>query len=116
MRSNKESGPRTEGTAPQPRFANPAGHWERMALTPAAPVWVRLDAVLVRDPGAARRVNGSGVEFAGEVRGQLTHWVPTVDGFWMGRVDYTLRYADGRALLQVRDQLVPGYALRPRMV
>lgn len=53
-------------------------------------------------------------QFQAETAGTLTHWIPTVDGDWLGRVTYTLRYVDGREPLQLRDQLVPAYALRPR--
>lgn len=50
----------------------------------------------------------------GERPGLLTHWIPTYSGEWLGRVTYSITYADGRAPLQLTDQLVPGYALRPR--
>lgn len=106
--------PRTEGTQPELRFPNAAGHYYRTATYPPRPVWVRLDAILIRDPGLPPHVNGAGVEMRGERPGTLTHWVPTVDGHWLGRVSYTVNYADGRPPLHVRDQLVPAYALRPR--
>ncbi|MFC3961759.1 hypothetical protein [Nocardia jiangsuensis] len=106
--------PRTEGTVPELRFPSATGHYYRTATYPPRPVWVRLDAILIRDPGTPKHVNGAGVEMNGECAGTLTHWVPTVDGFWLGRVSYTVRYADGRPPLHVRDQLVPAYALRPR--
>lgn len=111
-----DGGPRTEGTAPALRFPDATGHWYRIAVEPASPVWVRLDAILMRDPGEPRRTNGAGVELTGETRGELTHWIPTVDGFWLGLVSYALRYADGRPSLRAADQLVPAYALRPRTV
>ncbi|MFI6870878.1 hypothetical protein [Nocardia sp. NPDC050406] len=106
--------PRTEGSGPQLAHPDAAGHYYRAATYPPRPVWVRLDAILVRDPGKPRHVNGAGVHMTGERPGTLTHWVPTLDGEWLGRVTYSLQYADGRPDLHVRDQLVPAYALRPR--
>lgn len=99
---------RTEGTEPRVIDRNHG------LTTGARPVWVRLDAIYVRDPGRPRHINGSGVLMEGEVQGRLTHWVPTVDGGWLGRVSYPVQYADGRKPLWMHDQLVPEYALRPR--
>ncbi|MBF6341246.1 hypothetical protein IU450_36005 [Nocardia abscessus] len=31
-----------------------------------------------------RHANGAGVEMRGETVGMLTHWIPTVDGDWLG--------------------------------
>ncbi|MGV9336649.1 hypothetical protein [Nocardia sp. NPDC003726] len=95
-------------------FPSATGYHYRPDAYPPRPVWVRLDALLLRDPEMPRHANGAGVEMRGETAGTLTHWIPTVDGDWLGRVTYTLRYADGRAPLQMRDQLVPTYALRLR--
>lgn len=95
-------------------FPSATGYHYRPGTYPPRPVWVRLDAILLRDPEMPRHANGAGVEMHGEVAGTLTHWIPTVDGDWIGRVSYTVCYADGRAPLQMRDQLVPAYALRPR--
>ncbi|WP_280264653.1 hypothetical protein [Nocardia wallacei] len=106
--------PRTEGTAPRLLCPDGGGHYHRTLTESATPVWVRLDAVCVRDPGTLRRVNGSGVDMTGERPGLLTHWVPAESGEWLGRVTYSVPYADGRPPLQLRDQLVPAYALRPR--
>ncbi|MEU5407421.1 hypothetical protein [Nocardia asteroides] len=75
---------------------------------------MRLDAVAIRDPGMPRHVNGAGVTMTGERPGLLTHWVPTYAGDWLGRVTYSIAYADGRPPLELTDQLVPAYALRPR--
>ena len=98
---------RTEGT--QPAVINQWGHEESPRR-----VWVRLDAVLLREPGMPSHINGAGLDMTGEVAGLLTHWVPTVKGDWMGRVNFAIHYADGRPDFEVRDQLVPAYALRPR--
>ncbi|MGW5142712.1 hypothetical protein ACWEPH_26945 [Nocardia beijingensis] len=95
-------------------FPSATGYHYRPCTYPPRPVWVRLDALLVRDLQMPRHANGAGVEMRGETAGTLTHWIPTVDGDWLGRVTYTLRYADGRGPLKMCDQLVPAYALRPR--
>ncbi|GAA5072547.1 MULTISPECIES: hypothetical protein [Nocardia] len=106
--------PRTEGTEPELTYPNALGHYYRTATYPPKPVWVRLDAIVIRDPGTPKHTNGAGVIMHGERPGTLTHWVPTVAGDWLGRVTFSVQYADGRPDLLVRDQLVPAYALRPR--
>ncbi len=106
--------PRTEGTEPQLQYPNETGYYYRVLVQPPKPVWVRLDAILIRDPGAPAHVNGSGLDMTGERPGTLTHWVPSFSGDWLGRVNFSVCYADGRAPLHLTDQLVPAYALRPR--
>ena len=106
--------PRTEGTEPRLLHPDGTGHYQRGVTEPPKEVWVRLDCLAIRDPGTPRHVNGSGVTMTGERPGLLTHWVPTVAGDWMGRVSYSVPYADGRPPLHLSDQLVPAYALRPR--
>ncbi|RBO85176.1 hypothetical protein DFR74_11524 [Nocardia puris] len=109
------SAPRTEGTEPELLYPDATGHFARTVVQAPRPVWVRLDAVLIRDPGAPCHVNGAGLDMRGERPGWLSHWVPSVDGWWMGRVTYSIAYADGRRdPLVLADQLVPAYALRPR--
>lgn len=106
--------PRTEGTEPQLQYPNEAGYYYRVLVQPPKPVWVRLDAILIRDPGTPRHVNGAGLDMTGERPGTLTHWVPSFSGEWLGRVNFSVCYADGRTPLHLTDQLVPAYALRPR--
>lgn len=106
--------PRTEGTEPQLVYPGKPGHSAETVFRHPRPVWVRLDSIAVRDPDTPRHVNGSGLDMTGEVPGLLTHWVPTYNGDWLARVNYQVPYADGRAPLRLNDQLVPGYALRPR--
>ncbi len=102
--------PRTEGTEPEVLDV-------RWGLkTPAKPVWIRLDAIYIRDPGTPIHVNGAGLDLRGEVPGLLTHWVPECRGGWAARCNFSVPYADQRPPLMLRDQLVPGYALRPRAV
>ncbi|MFI8977482.1 hypothetical protein ACIGO9_31700 [Nocardia asteroides] len=106
---------RTEGTEPELLYPDATGHFARTAVRAPRPVWVRLDAVLIRDPGTPCHVNGAGLDMRGERPGWLSHWVPSVDGWWMGRVTYSIAYADGRRVpLTLTDQLIPAYALRPR--
>ncbi|WP_280222071.1 hypothetical protein [Nocardia neocaledoniensis] len=105
---------RTEGTFPRPLYPQAQGHFARTVVESPKPVWVRLDAIVIRDPGTPRHVNGAGLDMTGERPGLLTHWVPTYAGEWLGRVTYSVAYADGRPDLQLTDQLVPAYALRPR--
>jgi hypothetical protein len=79
------------------------------------PVWVQLDRVFVRDPDATRHVVGDGLDMSGTVPGLLHGWFQTVDGDWLGVVNYAIPYADGRRdNVRLSDQLVSAYALRPR--
>ena len=119
MRSNTGDGesadvPRTEGTEPQLRFPGEGGYYQQLVTEPASSVWVRLDCLCVRDPGTPRRTNVSGLDMTGERPGRLTHWVPAESGDWLARVNFSILYADDRPPLHLTDQLVPGYALRPR--
>ncbi|MGV9676380.1 hypothetical protein ACWDSJ_13955 [Nocardia sp. NPDC003482] len=108
--------PRTEGTAPRPRYPDGLGYYHRTLTEDPSPVWVRLDALCLRDPGTPRHVNGAGVDMTGERPGRLTHWIPAESGEWMGLVSYSIAYGDGRPPLHLTGQLVPAYALRPRAV
>jgi hypothetical protein len=54
-------------------------------------VWVRLDAIAIRDPGTPKHTNGAGVIMQGERPGMLTHWVPTVAGDWLGKVTFSVQ-------------------------
>ncbi|MEV0357083.1 hypothetical protein AB0H71_13580 [Nocardia sp. NPDC050697] len=87
---------------------------------PPTPVWVNLDHLFPRFPDMPRHPNGAGVEFSGVVPGVLFRRIPAVTGEWMGLVDYTVPYADGRPPLEMRQQLVPfdrdgeHWILRPR--
>lgn len=106
--------PRTEGTAP--RLLNPdgAGHYHRTVTGPPTEMWVRLEALCVRDPGTPVRTNGAGLDMTGERLARVTHWIPVASGDWCGVASFSIPYADGRPPLRMRDQLVPAYALRPR--
>lgn len=92
----------------------PAGpvHGERRELTP---VWVVLDALCIRVPGAPSHVVVDGLNMTGQVPGLLRTWHKTVKGDWLGVVNFAIPYADEyRGKLHLSDQLVPAYALRPR--
>ncbi len=114
MCANGEGVPRTEGTEPQLVDPEGGGHYHRTLMEAPTEVWVRLDALLPRDPGTPRRTNGAGLDMTGERPGRLTHWIPAENGDWLARVSFSVPYADGRPPLHLRDQLVPAYALRPR--
>ena len=102
------SGERVEGWTP-------AVTNEKWGLTEdVIPVWVRLDAICVRNPGLPIRQNAAGVDMTGEVAGMLQRWIPTGKGDWLGLVHYSVRYVDQRRPLELRNQLVPAYALRKR--
>lgn len=85
---------------------------EERTLTP---VWVVLDALCLREPGAPGRVVIDGLDMTGHVRGLLSAWHTTAQGDWLGLVNFSIPYADEhRGKLRLFDQLVPAYALRPR--
>ncbi|KAA2252359.1 hypothetical protein F0L68_35485 [Solihabitans fulvus] len=98
--------------SPYTRWTGDNLHGKSKVLTA---VWVHLDAIYVRVPGAPSHVIDTGLDMTGEVPGRLHGWFPTVKGDWLGVVDFEVPYADGRrAKLHVTDQLVPAYALRRR--
>lgn len=85
-------------------------HGRRPVLTS---VWVRLDRLFARDPGAPRHVIPTGLDLTGEVKGRLHGHFPSVEGDWLGVVNYEISYADGRPeKLYLVDQLVPFNVLR----
>lgn len=98
--------------APAPaiaRFAAPAEPPQ------ARPVWVLLDKLCVHDPELARTVV-DGLDLTGRAKGFLLGWRRSSRGDWLGVVNYEVRYADGReATVWWREQLVPAYALQPRL-
>ncbi|PFX04274.1 hypothetical protein CJ469_02152 [Nocardia farcinica] len=86
MRSRPETG-HVEGW--EPAVTNDLwGHRERPKL-----VWVRLDAIMVRNPGLPIRNNTAGIDMSGEVPGLLHGWIPTAKGDWMGLVNFDVHYA-----------------------
>lgn len=85
-------------------------HGRRPVLTGVS---VRLDQLFARLPGAARHVIPVGLDLTGEVRGRLHGRFPSVEGDWLGVVNYEISYADGRReKLYLADQLVPFHVLR----
>lgn len=46
--------------------------------------------------------------------GLITRWWQTKDGHWVASVNFDLQFADVGQILELRDQLMPDYALRPR--
>ncbi|MGI5506445.1 hypothetical protein [Lentzea sp. CA-135723] len=77
-------------------------------------VSVSLDRLFPRHPGAERHVIATGLDLTGEAKGRLHGRFPSIEGDWLGVVNYEIRYADGRReQLYLVDQLVPFHALRP---
>jgi len=98
--------------SPYTRFTGDDDHGRVPVITP---VWVRLDAIYLRVPGAPTHTVATGLDMTGEVPGRLTGWFSTAKGDWLGVVDFEIPYADPRRTkLEVVDQLVPAYALRRR--
>jgi hypothetical protein len=65
--------------------------------------------------GASVQVVAEGLDLTGSVPGLLSGWFRTVQGDWLGVVNFEIPYADGRPnRVRLADQLVPGHALRPR--
>ena len=57
----------------------------------------------------------TGLDLTGKVEGRLHGRFPSVEGDWLGVVNYEIGYANGqRDKLYVVDQLVPFHALRKR--
>lgn len=79
------------------------------------PVWVLLDSLCIRVPGAPMHTMVDGLDMTGQVSGLLRSWHKTAKGDWLGMVNYSVPYADPhQGKLRLSNQLVPSYALRPR--
>jgi hypothetical protein len=105
-----------EEVAQQSRYTRWAGDSVHGRYPATTPVWVRLDLIYARIPGAPHHVIPEGLDMTGEVPGLLSTWFASAKGDWMGVVTYQIPYADGRRdKLALRDQLVPSYALRERI-
>jgi hypothetical protein len=90
--------------------AKRTGRWRELTA-----VWVRLDVLFPRDPAGSWRTVPDGLDPRGNVRGLLSGWFRTVDGRWLGVVNYAVPYADGRReRVMLRDQLVPAEAMSER--
>ncbi|WP_245786670.1 hypothetical protein [Lentzea albida] len=71
--------------------------------------------MFARPPGAERHVIATGLDLTGEVQGRLHGRFPSIEGDWLGVVNYEISYADGRRdKLYLVDQLVPFHVLRKR--
>ena len=85
-------------------------HGRRAVVTGVS---VQLDSLFARAPDAARHVIATGLDLTGTAKGQLHGRFPSVDGDWLGVVNYEIGYADGRRdKLYLVDQLVPFHVLR----
>lgn len=83
------------------------------AKSPTA-AWVDLNKLYIRDPGTPSRPNWAGLDTSGEVPGLILRWIPTAKGDWTAEVNFDIPYINGHEFLELREQLVPAYALRPR--
>jgi hypothetical protein len=85
-------------------------HGRRAVLTSVS---VQLDRLFPGTPGATRHVIPTGLDLTGTTKGRLHGRFPSVDGDWLGVVNYEIGYADGRRdRLYLADQLVPFHVLR----
>lgn len=67
----------------------------------------------IRVPGMPSHVVPDGLDMAGQVPGLLNGWHQTVKGDWLGTVNFSVPYADGRQhKLALSNQLVPPRHLR----
>ncbi|CAM3738226.1 hypothetical protein KIPE111705_22425 [Kibdelosporangium persicum] len=98
--------------SPYTRFSGDALHGWQPIVTPA---WVQLDAIYVRSADVPVHTVADGLDMTGRVHGHVSGWWRTVKGDWLGVVNYAIPFADGRQQkLELRDQLIPGYALSKR--
>lgn len=87
-------------------------HGRRAVVTGVS---VQLDRLFPRAPGAQRHVIATGLDLTGTVKGRLHGRFPSVEGDWLGVVNYEIGYADGRPdKVHLVDQLVPFHVLRLR--
>jgi hypothetical protein len=84
------------------------------------PVWIdlqglyRLPVNRVGDDALLPRL-GQELHLEGEVAGTLHEWTRSARGLWLGVVSFAVPLAHDRSQrLELRRQLVPAYALRPR--
>jgi hypothetical protein len=79
-------------------------------------VWVRLDATYRHPADALETSVPDGWDLVGNVRGTLEpgSWIRSARGMWLAVCTFQLTSADGLRTHMLRDQLVPGHALRPR--
>lgn len=80
------------------------------------PVWVRLAKLFpFPEHAAPADLPTEALDLSWDAPGVLHFWMRSGRGGWIGQVDYELKYADGRdEVLELADQWVPAYALRPR--
>lgn len=99
-----------------PDYPNPPAT-QFLPHPPTESVWVQLDAVYPHPPDAPQTSVPDGWDLVGAVPGVLLSrsWIRSARGMWLAVCTYTLPSADGRRTQSLREQLVPGYALRPRL-
>jgi hypothetical protein len=78
-------------------------------------VWINLDLLYPRDPDVSPACAVAGVDMTGVIPGVLHDWIQSGTGVWYGMCQFRLFYLDGREfVVELRDQLVPQFALRQR--
>jgi hypothetical protein len=99
--------------APDNRSGDPP---ERTPLPLSPAVWIRLDAAFPHPADAPQTSVPEGLDLTGNAPGSMRpdSWVRSARGMWLALCSIDIPYADGRQTYRVANQLVPGYALRPR--
>ncbi|MGH8793140.1 MAG: hypothetical protein ACRDXX_10895 [Stackebrandtia sp.] len=85
-------------------------------LPAPAPVWVHIGLTLTDSLGGDRRwwLRREGLQVSADpVPGQLTRWVRSSGGGWLGVCDLVVSSVNGRVVVELR-QLVPARYITPR--
>jgi hypothetical protein len=105
---------RAGATANDPTYS-PGNELWGIPMLRSRDVWINLDLLYPRDPDVSPTRAISGVDLTGVVPGVLHDWILSGTGIWYGMCQFELCYLDGRDyIVEVRDQLVPQFALRQR--
>jgi hypothetical protein len=114
MRSHEDRLAGELGPLSQP--PEPSAHVLPTPARPTTAVWAPLDHLVQHDPATYRSV-ADGLDFTGRTRGVLLRdtWIRSSRGLWLAKVNYSVRYADGRSEVGLfHEQLIPAYALLKR--
>ena len=99
--------------ANDPRYSPGSELWG-IPMLRSRDVWINLDLLYPKaDVSTTRAVSGVGL--TGVIPGVLHDWILAETGVWYGMCQFELYYLDGRDyVIELRDQLVPQFALRQR--
>jgi hypothetical protein len=95
----------------------PYTRWQGDELHGKTPKLTKVTVDLRRmfDRPEMRSTVPDGLDLDTVVPGLLSGWLRSVDGLWLGVVNYALTYTDGRRReVVLKDQLVAEYALAAR--